>query len=284
MFEKVTENTYAHTKGETIGNVGVIASETGNFLIDTSMFPKIARKIRIEVEKIKTGKVAGAILAHYHADHTWGAMIFKDKPLHAHELVHKNMKRSLAENWSKDSIASYLAANPERKEMLEELEITLPNSIFRTREYRLSEDETIMLLKVGGHTDGSTLIFYEEENVLFAGDDLFAGIYPWGGDQTASPYAWINALDVILELKPKHIVPGHGPVQDNLKEVEHLKSYLKNVVATAETLVVENTPRDRVVEELGKIGFHSPKSKDFKQATLHRFYEVILKKISKRKE
>ncbi len=284
MFEKVTENTYAHTKGETIGNVGVIASETGNFLIDTSMFPKVARKIRIEIERIKKGKVAGAILTHYHADHTWGAMVFKDKPLHAHEFVHKNMKRSLAESWSQDAIESYLAANPERKEMLEGLEIILPNSVFKTREYRLSEDETIMLIRVGGHTDGSTLIFYEEENVLFAGDDLFAGIYPWGGDQTASPYAWINALDAILELKPKYIVPGHGPVQDNLKEVEHLKSYLKNVVATAETLAMENTTKEKVIEEMDKIGFHSPKSEEFKQATLHRFYEVISEKLSTQKE
>ncbi len=284
MFEKVTENTYAHTKGETIGNVGVIASEKGNFLIDTSMFPKVARRMRIEIEKMKSGKIAGAILTHYHADHTWGSMVFKDKPLHAHELVHRNMKNSLSENWSREAIASYLAANPDRQKMLEGLEIMLPNNVFKAREHRLSEDETIVMIRVGGHTNGSTLILYEEENVLFAGDNLFAGVYPWGGDQTASPYSWINALDIMLELKPKHIVPGHGSVQDDLKEVEHLKSYLKNLVDTTESLIREATPKEKIMEELDKIGFHSPKSEDFKQATLEHFYEVILENLKKKND
>ncbi len=284
MFEKVSENTYAHTEGKTVGNVGVIASEKGNFLIDTSMFPKIARMMRAELEKIRTGKVSGAMLTHYHADHTWGAMVFKDKPLHAHERVHKNMQRSLEENWSREAISSYLAANPDRREMIGDLEIVLPSNVFSTREYRLSDDDTILMIRVGGHTDGSTLILYEEENVLFAGDNLFAEVYPWGGDQTASPYSWIKALDIMLELEPRHIVPGHGAVQNDLKEVHHLKNYLKNIVQTVESLVLEKTPKDKVLEELDKIGFHSPKSEDFKRATLLHFYEVIAEKVAQQNQ
>ena len=74
MLEKISDSIYAHSKGKTIGNIGVISSDKGNFLIDTTMYQVVARELRVELEKIKTGNIKAGILTHYHGDHTWGSI------------------------------------------------------------------------------------------------------------------------------------------------------------------------------------------------------------------
>ena len=63
-LEKINDYLYVHTAGKTIGNVGVIANDNGNFLIGTSMYPAIARDLRTEFEQIKTGNISAVFLTH----------------------------------------------------------------------------------------------------------------------------------------------------------------------------------------------------------------------------
>jgi len=48
----------------------------------------------------------------------------------------------------------------------------------------------------------------KEDRVLYAGDLVFRGRVPFVGD--ADSRAWIAALDKLIALKPKVLVPGHG--------------------------------------------------------------------------
>lgn len=66
--------------------------------------------------------------------------------------------------------------------------------------------------------------------MLFAGDILFIGGHPvmWAGPVGN----WIAALDRILALDPRAIVPGHGPLTDRAG-VEHLRRYFEHVTEEA---------------------------------------------------
>ncbi|MEZ5226332.1 MAG: MBL fold metallo-hydrolase [Acidimicrobiales bacterium] len=72
---------------------------------------------------------------------------------------------------------------------------------------------TVELIEVGpAHTAGDLLAWLPDERVLFTGDILFIGGTPimWAG-----PIGnWIRACDLIAELQPAVIVPGHGPLTD----------------------------------------------------------------------
>jgi len=270
LFEKISESIYAHTEGKTIGNVGVIATEGGNYVIDTSMYPKVARDIRTEVNAIRSGKLNGVFLTHYHFDHSGGNQEFTDVNLYAHKKVDHNFRT----NYKQEEFMKNLA-DREDKDMFEGLELTAPNKVYETNPFSPDDSDHIEVYLVGGHTDGSSLIFHKEEKVIFAGDDLFAGLYMWGGDPSASPYEWLEAANKMLELKPKYIIPGHGGVQDTLKEVDYLKQYLENIIQTGEKLVKDNVSDEEAITSLSNLDYHEEAKPGMKEGTVKHWFNVI---------
>lgn len=267
MFDRITDSIFAHTEGKTIGNVGVIASEIGNFVIDTSMFPKVAYEIRKELETIKTGKLLGGFYTHYHFDHTGGAQHFHDVPMYAHELV----KQNFMESYKLEMKDQFLSGD--NKDLFEGLEITPPSHIFTESTLTSELSPDIDLYVVGGHTSGSTLIHYKPEDVVFAGDNIFSGRFPWGGDQSASPYDWMRAINKILELNPSIVVPGHGPVLHNLQEVNRYGQYLVKIVNTVKMML--NESEEKILEDISEISFNEETRPGLKETTLKHWINVI---------
>ena len=61
---------------------------------------------------------------------------------------------------------------------------------------------------------------------MFAGDVVFRSCTPMGW--TGSYEKWLQCLDLITELGPTVIVPGHGPVC-GLEGIKEMKDYLQYV-------------------------------------------------------
>ena len=94
---------------------------------------------------------------------------------------------------------------------LDGIELVLPTTLFDTR-YELDLDGTeVHLIYVGPcHQVGDTIIHVPKERVVFAGDVLFRQCTPMGW--TGSYEKWFQCLDLIIQLNPEVIVPGHGPL------------------------------------------------------------------------
>jgi len=71
-----------------------------------------------------------------------------------------------------------------------------------------------------GHTSGDLVVYLPRERIVIAGD-LVVWPVPYVGSPQSHPGDWSKALQQILALHPKRIVPGHGPV---LKEDSQLKA------------------------------------------------------------
>ena len=68
----------------------------------------------------------------------------------------------------------------------------------------------VELIEVGpAHSPGDLIVHVPDERVVFAGDLVFVGVTPlmWVGPVEN----WIAGLERIIELRPRVIVPGHGP-------------------------------------------------------------------------
>jgi len=80
------------------------------------------------------------------------------------------------------------------------------------------------LIEVGpAHTRGDTIVHVPDAGVVFTGDICFIEGTPivWAG-----PLArWIAACDLIVDLDPAAVVPGHGPVTDTAGVVR-VRDYL----------------------------------------------------------
>jgi glyoxylase-like metal-dependent hydrolase (beta-lactamase superfamily II) len=92
-----------------------------------------------------------------------------------------------------------------------EVRVTPPNREFEGELELDVGGREVRLLEVGpAHTPGDLIAHVPDAAAVFAADVLFVGVVPvmWAGPTSN----WIRALDLILELGPEVIVPGHGPV------------------------------------------------------------------------
>ena len=80
----------------------------------------------------------------------------------------------------------------------------------------------------GAHTPGDTVVWLPEERIAFTGDLVY--LEPILAVNNFSDFKnWIHAFEVMVDLKPKHIVPGHGSPSDIAHARAETYSYLKNL-------------------------------------------------------
>jgi cyclase len=105
------------------------------------------------------------------------------------------------------------------------IKLVLPTTVFDERHVLDLDGTEVHILFVGPcHQAGDTIIHVPKEGVVFAGDVLFRLCTPMGW--TGSYAKWLKILDLIISLKPKVIVPGHGPVC-GIEGVMEMKAYLE---------------------------------------------------------
>jgi glyoxylase-like metal-dependent hydrolase (beta-lactamase superfamily II) len=75
------------------------------------------------------------------------------------------------------------------------------------------------------HSAEDMALYVQEDNVLYAGDLVFKGRVPFVGD--ADSRLWLAALDKLIALQPRVLVPGHGGAsQEPLADLTLTRDYL----------------------------------------------------------
>lgn len=200
-------------------------------LINSTSSPSEIRGL-LEAVGASVGEVRLVINTHSHSDHTWGNQVFSC-PILAHRLCKRLMKSALKRFWSPAALQADLAemekTDPKKAEefhqVLEELNIKLPDQIFEGRFEGELSGVNYELIHIGGHTPNSSIVWLPEKELLYASDLIFQGRYPYIFD--ADIPAWIDALDHLLEFNAKAIIPGHG-VMCGEAEIITLRQYLQH--------------------------------------------------------
>jgi cyclase len=179
------------------GNIGVSAGDDGILIIDDQFAP-LAEKIATALGELGSDKPKYVINTHYHGDHTGSNAFF-----HSHKgatiLAHDNVRVRLAndEKVSPDALPA----------------ITYENGI------KLHfNGETIHIMHLeSGHTDGDSIVWFEQPDIMHTGDLFFNGLFPFidlnsGGsvkgyiESVKQVWAKIND-DTVL-------IPGHGELSN----------------------------------------------------------------------
>jgi glyoxylase-like metal-dependent hydrolase (beta-lactamase superfamily II) len=189
------------------------------------------------------------INTHEDGDHVWGNQLFAGAEIIAHSSVPERMRKVadphetralLAGIRDATTCAAMRAVHPglvaAGRQLAEDydlagVELVLPTTLF-DRHHELDLDGTpVHLTHVGPcHQCGDTIIHVPREGVVFAGDVLFRRCTPMGWTGTYAK--WFRCLDLLVELKPEAIVPGHGPIC-GIEGVIEMKAYLQYVLQEA---------------------------------------------------
>jgi glyoxylase-like metal-dependent hydrolase (beta-lactamase superfamily II) len=87
--------------------------------------------------------------------------------------------------------------------------------------------DRIELLWFGyGNTRGDLVVHLPARGIVASGDLVVAPI-PFGFN--SHPASWVKVLDSLLALKPKTLVPGHGPVMRDLGYVRSVRDWLARI-------------------------------------------------------
>jgi glyoxylase-like metal-dependent hydrolase (beta-lactamase superfamily II) len=179
----------------------------GGVVIDTQRDLAHARRMIEMFGRVWAGMPTCVINTHEDAGHVWGNQLFKGAEIIAHRSVPCRMRQ---------------VVRPE-----DGIELVLPTTLFDVR-YELELDGTeVHLIYVGPcHQAGDTIVHVPKERVVFAGDVVFRHCTPIGWTGTYDK--WFACLDLVLDLDPEVIVPGHGPLC-GIEGAAEMRAYLEYV-------------------------------------------------------
>jgi len=107
----------------------------------------------------------------------------------------------------------------------------------------------VRIMRLGpGHTRGDTVMFVEEDRVLFAGDLTMKGLFPAFASPQSRSDTWLAGLDEMERLKPRIVVGAHYDLGD-ASDIEAYRGDLEALRARAAELKKDGKSAD----EAGKI-------------------------------
>lgn len=205
-----------------ISNAGFVVTPAGVVVIDALGSPALADRLIVEIRKVTDQPITNVILTHYHADHIYGLQQLKAQGAriiaHRAGLEYLNSETArLRLDASRQQLAPWIDAKTQLVEADEWIDgakdLVVGGVLFQIKPIGPS------------HTPEDLAIYLPSEKVLFAGDLVFRSRIPYVGQ--ADSRHWIAAIDSLLRIDTKVIVPGHGPLStDPQKDMQLTRDYL----------------------------------------------------------
>jgi len=192
-----------------ISNAGFVVTPEGVVVIDALGSPALAHDLVAAVRRVTPLPIRHVIVTHYHADHVYGLQVFQ--ALGASIIAHGDGRTYL----NSDTAQLRLAASREELAPWVDADTRLvPAHRWLDADTTLTlGGETFHIHHVGpAHTPEDLVVHAERAGVMFAGDLVFRGRVPFVGQ--ADSQQWIASLGRLIALRPRTIVPGHGPASD----------------------------------------------------------------------
>jgi glyoxylase-like metal-dependent hydrolase (beta-lactamase superfamily II) len=203
---KITDN--LHVLFGPGGNIGVSSGPDGVVLIDDK-FSRNAEEILYHVGQIagENDRLLFVINTHLHGDHTGSNPEMKEAG--AMIMAHENVRERMGTSYMNKQFGRMNDAKPEA---------FWPVVTFSDQASLHFNGVTARAIHIPtAHTDGDSIIHFEDLNVIHMGDNLFMGMFPFVDvDSGGSMPGMISAHDKALSLADADtvIIPGHGPLTD----------------------------------------------------------------------
>ena len=228
-----------------MSNAGFVVTRAGVVVFDALASPPLAEKLVGLIRKVTRQPIKRVIVSHYHADHFYGLQVFKALG---------------AEIWAHRAAEGATRSEGAAARLAQRREVLFPWVDEQTRLLeadRFLEGDTdfemgglhFALRHVGpAHSSEDMAMLVREDRVLYAGDLVFRGRVPFVGD--ADSRAWIAALDKLIALKPRVLIPGHGaPSRDPRSDLVFTRDYLQFLRARMGQAARDLVPFDEAYEQ-----------------------------------
>jgi glyoxylase-like metal-dependent hydrolase (beta-lactamase superfamily II) len=244
---KLSEHVYVipDFKVGMVPNVGIVVGTKGALVIDPGMGWRNGEVVLREVQKVSAGGDLYIVNTHFHPEHTTGEVAFPASAKVLRAAAQQQDVDEMGLTW----VENFAKRSPEIGALLKDVTFRKPAQVF-DRETALDLGGVrVRIMWLGpGHTRGDTVMFVEEDRVLFAGDLTMKGLFPAFASPQSRSDTWLVALDEMDRLKPRVVVGAHYDNGD-ASDIEAYRGYLKALRARAAELKKDGKSAD----EAGKI-------------------------------
>lgn len=208
--------------GFTGGNIGLSIGNDGVAMIDNGT-AGILTILRAKVKELTEKPIDYLINTHVHGDHTGNNLEYGKAG--ARIISHENLRSNMA--------TKGVGGNPVENDALPVITFSDKMTL------HINEDTARMFHVAKAHTDGDTIIHFEQANVIHTGDVMFNQLFPFiDYDNGGSLDGAIAALQIISGLSntDTKIIPGHGDlasksdVDQTIAMLEDSKSIIGKMV------------------------------------------------------
>lgn len=186
------------------GNVAVMTGAQGTLMIDDD-YREMSEALKTTLQSFGgTEKLAYIINTHWHGDHTQGNLALGHD---AQIIAHDNVRARLLTAQEIKLFNMVSEPYPEH---------ALPSLTYEKKlSLHINGEQVDVVHYPAGHTDGDSIVFFRNANVVHMGDHFFNGFFPFvdvdsGGNvrQMAA-----NIAKVLAEIDDQTVlIPGHGPL------------------------------------------------------------------------
>ncbi len=228
------------------GNVAVSVGTDGVFIIDDQM-PPLSQQVQASIAKLTDQPVRIVFNTHWHFDHTGGNALFREAG--SVIIAHDNVRHRMSTAQFSTLMGKERPPSPEA---------ALPVVSFDTELSLHLNGDTIRAFHVPpAHTDGDTILLFEDSNVVHMGDTYFNGMYPTiDVDAGGSIRGLSRAIGLALERlnSETKVIPGHGPLSD-IDGVIQYQVMLNTVADRTQRMIDQGRSLEDIVQARPTIEF-----------------------------
>jgi glyoxylase-like metal-dependent hydrolase (beta-lactamase superfamily II) len=221
------------------GNIGVSIGDDGVLLVDDQYAP-LTEKIAAKIEEIGGGELRFVLNTHYHGDHTGGNVYFGAK---APILAHANVRLRL------ETPQTLRGNTTEALPPVGLPVITYEDGL----SIHINGEEVRVFHLPNAHTDGDSVVWFTESNVVHMGDLLFYDHFPFVDlEHGGSVDGLLEGLERVLDQVPEDakIIAGHFGPAVTLREVREFRDMIEQTAG----LVRSRMEQGATLEELKEAG------------------------------
>jgi glyoxylase-like metal-dependent hydrolase (beta-lactamase superfamily II) len=237
----VAPHTYVIPDGNVplVPNVGIVVGSRATLVIDPGLGRRNGETVLREVANVSTNRELFIASTHFHAEHTTGYLAFPP----AAKYVNSTVQEAEFAEGGLQQIRLFSGRSPLTAELLKDATGRKADITFE-RDYLLDLGGVRVRLQVVGptHTRGDTALFVEGDAVLFAGDVVMNNSF-LAATPASSMRAWLAAFDTLEAMRPRVIVPSHGPVGD-ASLIPANRSLMREILVRVQQLKAQGRPVD----------------------------------------
>jgi len=239
-FQKLADDVYAFVGKMNDANAMAIVTTQGVVLVDTGNNPPETRILLKDIQTVTAQPVRTVIITQNHGDHFGGTPLFSPP---ATVIVQDRV----AKDWAamKDyQIKSWRTRFPERSEALKGVNPLDTVVSFSDRMTLHLGGKTMDLIYIDDtYNPGDVAVWLPDDGILHAGFVGYVGRHPDIRPDYSHGTTWgmLKQLEVLSALKPKVVVPAHGPV-GNVTALHTLTDYLLLAREKVRTMMQQGTP------------------------------------------